>query len=625
MEKEVTSRMNRIMELIILDECKTLKDIADTLNISLRQVRYDITRINEAMGNMRTFPVIETNNKGAIVINDKKKFIEFNQIQEKKFKCTKEQRLTLLIDIIAFNIKALNLNKLAQQLNVTRVTVKNDLNEIKDILKSYNLNLIYVNNFYIVGGDEDIFEFRLQALRNLEYTLYKDKFEKIEYIIQDYIQECFPKIKLRAIMPILTTFIKKNNLMIKDTEFYWLSSTVLLMLWYVYQGYEIPSKRHLKVELLNLEYTQLYLDLEQFMKINLREDAREKIKAVISSICNCDNIEIESFNCKVIEFIFNLIILFPKRYQDIFINDDILLKGLYGHLERCYRKKEASLDIKLSENYKIPLDVQIEKIVEDFCLNNTTIIDLSCKTDQQLLKLHFANSLYQHHRKIKKKVLLISGASKMAKMHLKVILESLFEITVNNVISKYEVPFYKEWDNVEVVLFTETVPEYFNKNIPTARINIVLDNNDLITLNKMNICPKENSLDLHELYIKLNFLTEGDQLKVINLINTYLQKQMVVTSNNIDGLIDYEVNIVNDIDFQHNYIQLTNNFLGLFQQGSFNSISLIIDRNVNSGVIKIIATDSIALLYLLFKSYNQLNKYDIFLMNNNEIINVLGK
>lgn len=625
MEKEVTSRMNRIMELIILDECKTLKDIADTLNISLRQVRYDITRINEAMGNMRAFPVIETNNKGAIVINDKKKFIEFNQIQEKKFKCTKEQRLTLLIDIIAFNIKALNLNKLARQLNVTRVTVKNDLNEIKDILKSYNLNLIYVNNFYIVGGDEDIFEFRLQALRNLEYTLYKDKFEKIEYIIQDYIQECFPKIKLRAIMPILTTFIKKNNLMIKDTEFYWLSSTVLLMLWYVYQGYEIPSKRHLKIELLNLEYTQLYLDLEQFMKINLREDAREKIKAVISSICNCDNIEIESFNCKVIEFIFNLIILFPKRYQDIFINDDILLKGLYGHLERCYRKKEASLDIKLSENYKIPLDVQIEKIVEDFCLNNTTIIDLSCKTDQQLLKLHFANSLYQHHRKIKKKVLLISGASKMAKMHLKVILESLFEITVNNVISKYEVPFYKEWDNVEVVLFTETVPEYFNKNIPTARINIVLDNNDLITLNKMNICPKENSLDLHELYIKLNFLTEGDQLKVINLINTYLQKQMVVTSNNIDGLIDYEVNIVNDIDFQHNYIQLTNNFLGLFQQGSFNSISLIIDRNVNSGVIKIIATDSIALLYLLFKSYNQLNKYDIFLMNNNEIINVLGK
>lgn len=625
MEKEVTSRMNRIMELIILDECKTLKDIADTLNISLRQVRYDITRINEAMGNMRTFPVIETNNKGAIVINDKKKFIEFNQIQEKKFKCTKEQRLTLLIDIIAFNIKALNLNKLARQLNVTRVTVKNDLNEIKDILKSYNLNLIYVNNFYIVGDDEDIFEFRLQALRNLEYTLYKDKFEKIEYIIQDYIQECFPKIKLRAIMPILTTFIKKNNLMIKDTEFYWLSSTVLLMLWYVYQGYEIPSKRHLKVELLNLDYTQLYLDLEQFMKINLREDAREKIKAVISSICNCDNIEIESFNCKVIEFIFNLIILFPKRYQDIFINDDILLKGLYGHLERCYRKKEASLDIKLSENYKIPLDVQIEKIVEDFCLNNTTIIDLCCKTDQQLLKLHFANSLYQHHRKIKKKVLLISGASKMAKMHLKVILESLFEITVNNVISKYEVPFYKEWDNVEVVLFTETVPEYFNKNIPTARINIVLDNNDLITLNKMNICPKENSLDLHELYIKLNFLTEGDQLKVINLINTYLQKQMVVTSNNIDGLIDYEVNIVNDIDFQHNYIQLTNNFLGLFQQGSFNSISLIIDRNVNSGVIKIIATDSIALLYLLFKSYNQLNKYDIFLMNNNEIINVLGK
>lgn len=42
MEKEITSRMNQIIQLIVFSNCKTLKEIADTMGISLRQVRYAI-------------------------------------------------------------------------------------------------------------------------------------------------------------------------------------------------------------------------------------------------------------------------------------------------------------------------------------------------------------------------------------------------------------------------------------------------------------------------------------------------------------------------------------------------------------------------------------------------------
>ena len=42
MTKEVTSRMNRIIELLITSKCRDLKEIADVLEITLRQVRYDI-------------------------------------------------------------------------------------------------------------------------------------------------------------------------------------------------------------------------------------------------------------------------------------------------------------------------------------------------------------------------------------------------------------------------------------------------------------------------------------------------------------------------------------------------------------------------------------------------------
>lgn len=625
MEKEVTSRMNQIIELILFSNCKTLKEIADTMGISLRQVRYDISRINEVLGKNQVVPIIETDNKGTIVINDEKRIRDLNKIQGKKFKCTKEQRLVLLFNIIAFNIKSLNLNKLSKQLNVTRVTVKNDLNEIREVLKQYNLNLIYVNNFYLVGDEDNIFEFRLDALKKLEYSLYKDKFEKIEYLVLDYIQEVFSKVKLRNVMPIISEFAKKNNVLIKDSEFYWLSSTILLMLWYIFIDHEIPNLKYFNVNILDFDYGEIFTSLEKFMSVELRSSDRVKIKAVISAICNHDNIKVTNFNHRVVEYIYKLIIKLPKGYREIFINDGTLLKGLYYHLERCYKKMEASLEFEVIENYQINLDAQLEETIDTFCIENKQFIDLSRKSDKELLKLHFANSLYQHQRKEKKKVLLVCGASKVAKKHLNMVLESLFEIQIIAVISKYDVPFYEDWDSLDVVLFTESIPEYFNKGVQVAKINMILDNEDFLTLNKMNISPKEHSLDLHELYLKLDFLSNKDQLTVIKLINKCLQKQVVVTYNRLEYMIDYNVRIVSELDFGHNYIQLNESCVVLFQRGNFNFIDVMIDRNVNSGVIKITADNPVVLLFLLFRCYQQLDGQDIFSINNNDIISLLQK
>lgn len=625
MEKEITSRMNQIIELIVFSDCKTLKEIADTMGISLRQVRYDISRINEISGTNQVIPVIETDNKGTIVINDEKRIRDLNKVQGKKFKCTKEQRLILLFNIIAFNIKSLNLNKLSKQLNVTRVTVKNDLNEIKEILGQYNLNLIYVNRFYLVGDEENIFEFRLEALKKIEYTLYKDKFETIEYLLQEYIQETFSKVKLRNVMPIISVFTKKNNVLIKDSEFYWLSSTILLMLWYISKGYEIPNRKHLNVDILHLDYEDMFVSLEKFMNVRLRSNDKAKIKTVISTICNHDNIEVTNFNRRVVEYIYKIIIELPERYREIFISDGSLLKGLYGHLERCCKKMDASLDFEIIEDYRINIDTHLEEIIDTFCVKNKQLIDLSRKSDKELLKLHFANSLYQHQRKEKKKILLVSGASKVAKKHLNMMLESLFEIEIIAVISKYDIPFYQAWGHLDAVLFTENIPEYFNKNVQVAKINMILDNDDFLTLNKMNILPKEYSLDLHDLYLKLDFLNSKDQLTVIKLINNYLQKQVLVTYNQLERVIKYNVRIVNDLDFHHNYIQLNERAVVLFQRGTFNFIEIMIDRNVGSGVIKIIANNPVALLYLLFECYRQLDGQDIFSMSNDDLISLLQK
>ena len=47
MEKETTSRMNYIIELLLLKKNISIKEVSNSLKISLRQVRYDISKINK--------------------------------------------------------------------------------------------------------------------------------------------------------------------------------------------------------------------------------------------------------------------------------------------------------------------------------------------------------------------------------------------------------------------------------------------------------------------------------------------------------------------------------------------------------------------------------------------------
>lgn len=43
------------------------------------------------------------------------------------------------------------------------------------------------------------------------------------------------------------------------------------------------------------------------------------------------------------------------------------------------------------------------------------------------------------------------------------VLELLFEVTVNDVISKYEIPFYEKWDNIDVIFLQEVYLDIFIK------------------------------------------------------------------------------------------------------------------------------------------------------------------
>lgn len=624
MTKEVTSRMNRIIELLITSKCRDLKEIADVLGITLRQVRYDIDRINDNFVGDHIL-MIETDNRGFIIINDMERLKKIYLAQGSEFKFSREQRITLLKIVIAFDIEALNLNEISKKVNVTRVTIKNDLNEVKKILSKYNLKLVYINCFYLIGEAEDIFEFRLNVLRGMEYALYKDHFEKIEDLIVEYLIKTFPNRQLRDVVLYVTDFIRVNNILIKDDDLYWLIINILLVLWYIYMEIEIPNDKHRNVTILPFDYSELFVNLEDFTGVTISNDNRTKIMKIISSVSAQDILETENFDCKVIQYMFNLIERFPSKYRDIFINDGMLLSGLYAHLKCCLKKTDALVDISEINVYPIKLDEPLNEVIETYCNEEIKIINLSDDKYIELLKLHFASCLYRRNCNMTKRVVLISGASKFARKRLKIVLESLFEVSVKDVISKYELPFYDAWQDVDIILFTESIPKYFNKNIQMARIKLILDNDDIAILNGLGIYQKKRSIDLHELFILLDFLKYDDQIAVIDVVSKFLEEHMVDIKDKLKSMTNYTAKIVDNISLDENYVRLNNRIIALFQKNDFNYVEMMIDRNVDSAVIKINADTSASLLFMLFDFYKKFSEDGTFTLSDDEIISLACK
>ena len=111
MVKKITSRMKQIAEIILSEPNITIKDVSDTLKISLRQVRYDVSCINEYFKDL-SHPVLETDNKGLFIVNNVEKLKIIKKSKKNNFKFSQEQRLHLLLVICAFNIKKINISKL---------------------------------------------------------------------------------------------------------------------------------------------------------------------------------------------------------------------------------------------------------------------------------------------------------------------------------------------------------------------------------------------------------------------------------------------------------------------------------------------------------------------------------
>lgn len=416
MKKNLTTRAKLVLIHITQNPNNDLLSIANMLEVSTRQIRYDIECINEYY-NIN----ITTDNKGNIFVGNISEIHKCIQKIDENIKFSKEERVNYLLIMLAYNLDCLNINEYGRRLNTSRVTIKNDLEEVKNILmKKYHLRLEYDLKYKLVGQEKHLFIFREETLSILEkfncapfntnYNFYFDK-NLIAPALVDIVQT---KI-------IVKEFMNQVDLYCNDDYFKCIAYSIIMTLWYCKHKLKLPKEltegRENEI-ILDIDFKQLYDKLEAHYQFALDDISKWHISSIISSFFLAVDKKESSIIEKVITYIYHLIVYLNEECGISLFNDFELLKALFHHLAALSKRKSKDLDVPTIEQYAIPLDKKIKDRISEFCLKNVDIICVNTVQEIALIQLYVANSLRKNQNyKRKYQIMLVSGCSSYQKTH----------------------------------------------------------------------------------------------------------------------------------------------------------------------------------------------------------------
>lgn len=495
--KELTPRMSLIIDYILAHKQVAIRGIAKDLGLSMRQVRYDLEKINRQFESIVDCWLIETNNRGEIIVQDTEALMSIHTLEHNNFKHTKEDRIKLLMIILALHIERLNINELSRRLNVSRTTIKNDLEEIQKTLLQYHIVLDYDKQFYFSGSfhEKELYFYRLSTIRPLEYMLYKNTESVIEKLIYTYIvDEKMNSVKPRFLLPLLQKFFKEHNITLKDTEFYWFCNVIYLYIWYIIQNEQIPFMPIERTVISDIDLKPVISVIEKKYRIQFSDNSIYYLEYTLSLFNEKRNSNLSGINDSIISFIFQLLLYFEKHgIKELLYKDEQLLQSLYNHLFNFVKKKEIYIPCEVFPN--TGNEQILDDILYTFCQENKALLDLSDEHEQTYLKLHLLCSLNRLKMNTGKKVLIVSGMSSPIVKELKTTLEHLFEIQITDVISRFHLPFYENIEDIDILLFTEEAPMEYCKRFCVINIHPILNEADIVKLHAGGISLKKHNIE----------------------------------------------------------------------------------------------------------------------------------
>ena len=480
--KKVSVRMLKIIDLLLEEERPTVSALSARLKLSTRQIRYDIECINQLHEGRQL--LIETDNKGVLSVKDEGTLRMLRHNAE-SVSYSQPQRLLYMRMILAFDLESYNLSRIAEELSVSRMTVRNDMQLLEEELRENGLSIRYQHGYTLSGSVQSFFTYRCKALYQMKYLLFKEECNTMEKRLKEHFYRHFFPARLAEVVPVLMSFLHRQDIWLDDAEFHHIYTKVLVILWYSYNERSLPPV----TEYLSLscpDLSTLFQQLEE-IGITLWHEARNYMSYTFQCIVQYHEAAKQRYGNDAIVFLHQLLNALEDGEEARFSQDVFLLSNLFAHLcHFMHRQNYHMISAKHPED-EVKLDEQTETRLRAFCASHHELFSLQSEEEIALIRLYLACSVERMKTQEPVRVLFVSGASMQLQQHLVQDLSQYYHIEVIGRLSMFELPFYHAWQNAQLVLTTEHIPEDFVCPHPVQKISLILREEDHLALQQAGL------------------------------------------------------------------------------------------------------------------------------------------
>lgn len=355
-------------ELIRTDQTLTISDLSTYFGVSERTIRNDLNNINDWLG-QNGLSLIKLGSNGRIEyrpeIEEVQKFVLENDFYS--YKLSKEERKLIMAALLISSSEYTTLAGIADILFVSRVTVINDLDDVKRFISQEKLKVISHSNKGLRVEGEESRKRRMLLLMNRSQR---------EFGQMDFAGNTLNRLmgieggEQEIIRKIINEQEHANNSFMTDDSFHELTLYLGVLLKRVRQG-ELVEKQDISHNLRYPMAAGILKYLCQYCGVTVTEDEVQYLSVVLSGL---RYLKKDDFNGDIIktQLITRQFIEAVSRTLELdFNNDYVFYENLSNHLQSIFE----SSDLPFKENPVLRQILDKNKQVEYAVDENRAIVE----------------------------------------------------------------------------------------------------------------------------------------------------------------------------------------------------------------------------------------------------------
>ena len=322
----IKERTLEVIQFLNKERLASYKEIAKELGYQERVIRYEIERINDELS-LSGFEEIQKLKKGMLMVPDK---LDLNQIlEEGEYIFSSKERKQVMQFRILFNIRQLNIRKLTEEMQVSRRSIQNDLDTIKQEFSQYGITLEYDRKFYLEGKLDGAYDLRVKEMQKYIPILINEKQKgDFEKAMKKEIEGIFETLSIEKLLQWVENLIKERNWILSDESFTFYLSNIITYTWYLLNGEPFPAKEWGK----RGELGNAVSGYEEIIGRKLEEEEVQILSGFTKYTNRYVNLDIHQDLVTIEDIAINLVKAMGKELGVNFLQDGILMKGLLNHL-----------------------------------------------------------------------------------------------------------------------------------------------------------------------------------------------------------------------------------------------------------------------------------------------------